>query len=40
VGLLAFVSLPLSIPSLLEALFLMSCGVTGFLTHLKVDKIW
>jgi len=40
VGLLAFVNLPLSIPSLLEALFLMSCGVTGFLTHLKVDKIW
>ena len=38
VGLLAFVSLPLSIPSLLGALFLMSCGVTGFLTHLKVDK--
>jgi len=40
VGLLAFFSLPPSIPSLLEALFLMFCGVTGFLTHLKVDKIW
>jgi hypothetical protein len=40
VGLLAFASLPLSIPSLFEALFLMSCGATGFLTHLKVDKIW
>jgi len=40
VGLLAFVSLPVSIPGLLEALFLTSCGVTGFLTHLKVDKIW
>lgn len=40
VSLLAFASIPLTIPSLLEALFLMFSGLTGFLTHLKVDKIW
>jgi hypothetical protein len=40
VGLLAFASLPLTIPSLLEALFLLLSGLAGFLTHLKVDKIW
>jgi TRAP-type C4-dicarboxylate transport system permease small subunit len=40
ISLLAFVSVPLTIPSLLEAVFLLFSGVAGFLTHLKVDKIW
>jgi hypothetical protein len=40
VSFVAFFSIPLSVPSLLEAVFLLFSGVTGFLTHLKVDKIW
>jgi hypothetical protein len=40
VGLLAFAGIPLSIESLIKILFFQFCGVTGFLTHLKVDDIW
>jgi len=40
VGFLGFAGLPLSIGDLVEVFFFQFCGITGFLTHLKVDKIW
>jgi hypothetical protein len=40
VGFLGFARLPLLIADLLKVLFFFFCGVAGFLTHLKVDKIW
>jgi hypothetical protein len=40
VGFLGFARLPLLIADLLKVLFFFFCGVAGFLTHLRVDKIW
>ena len=40
VGFLAFAGLPLSVKDLVKVFFFQFCGVTGFLTHLKVDEIW
>ena len=40
VGFLGFAGLPLSIRDLIKIFFFQFCGVIGFLTHLKVDKIW
>jgi hypothetical protein len=40
VGFLGFAGLPLSIEGLVKVLFFQFCGITGFLTHLKVDNIW
>jgi hypothetical protein len=40
VGFLAFAKLPLSIEDLTKILVFQLCGMTGFLTHLKVDDIW
>lgn len=40
VGFFGFAGLPLLLRDMLKALFFLSCGVLGFLTHLKVDEIW
>lgn len=40
VGFLGFAGLPLSIRDLARIFFFQFCGIIGFLTHLKVDKIW
>jgi len=40
VGSLAFAGLPLLPRDLIKVFFFLSCGVAGFLTHLKVDEIW
>ena len=40
VGFLGFARLPLSIEDLVKIFFFQFCGIVGFLTHLKVDKIW
>jgi hypothetical protein len=37
---LAFSSLPLSAVGLPTVFFVPTCGVIGFLTHLRVDEIW
>jgi len=40
VGFLAFVRFPVSVGNITEIFSLPLYGVTGYLTHLKVDKIW
>jgi hypothetical protein len=40
IGFFGFGTLPFSFEDLLRILFFVFCGLTGFLTHLKVDKIW
>lgn len=40
IGFFAFVKNPISIGNLIEILSLPTYGVTGYLTHLRVDKIW
>jgi hypothetical protein len=40
VGFLGFAGLPLAIEGLVKILFFQSCGIIGYLTHLKVDEIW
>jgi hypothetical protein len=40
VGFLVFVGNPISIGNLIEILSLPLYGMAGYLTHLKVDKIW
>jgi hypothetical protein len=40
VGFLGFSGFPILIGDILKILFFLSCGVIGFLAHLKVDKIW
>lgn len=40
VGFLGFAGLPLVIEGLVKILFFQSCGIIGYLTHLKVDEIW
>jgi len=40
VGFFGFATLPFSFDDLTRILFFLFCGVAGFLTHLKVDKIW
>lgn len=39
-GFFAFVKFPTEIGNLIKVLFFPFYGVTGYLTHLKVDKIW
>jgi len=39
-GLLVLGGLPISVGDIIESLFLSLCGLLGYLTHLKVDKIW
>ncbi|MGQ9641076.1 MAG: hypothetical protein ACUVUF_02975 [Candidatus Bathycorpusculaceae bacterium] len=39
-GFFAFVKFPMQIGNLAEILFFPFYGLTGYLTHLKVDKIW
>lgn len=39
-GFFAFVKFPTSIGNVFEVLSLPIYGITGYLTHLKVDKIW
>jgi len=39
-GFFAFVKFPISIGNITEILFIPLYGVIGYLTHLKVDKIW
>ncbi|MEM3703708.1 MAG: hypothetical protein QXX79_04755 [Candidatus Bathyarchaeia archaeon] len=39
-GFLAFVRFPLEIGNIIKILFFPFYGVMGYLTHLKVDKIW
>jgi hypothetical protein len=40
VGFFAFVKFPIDVGSIIEILSLPIYGVVGYLTHLKVDKIW
>lgn len=40
VGYLAFVEFPFSSGDMVNVVFFLSCGVIGFLAHLKVDEIW
>jgi hypothetical protein len=40
IGFFGFAGLPLIIRDLLKVFFFLSCGVIGFLTHLRVDEIW
>jgi hypothetical protein len=40
VGFLGFAGLPLVIEGLVKILFFQSCGIIGYLSHLKVDEIW
>jgi hypothetical protein len=40
VGFFAFVKFPIDVGSITEILSLPLYGVVGYLTHLKVDKIW
>jgi len=40
VGFFAFVKFPISMGNMLEILSIPIYGITGYLTHLKVDKIW
>jgi len=39
-GFFAFVKFPVSIGNMTEILSLPLYGAVGYLTHLKVDKIW
>jgi hypothetical protein len=39
-SLFTFGAFPLSIGDVMEIVFLPLCGVIGYLTHLKVDRIW
>ena len=39
-GFFAFVKFPISIGNVTEILSLLFYGVIGYLTHLKIDKIW
>jgi hypothetical protein len=39
-GFFAFVKFPINVGSITEILSLPLYGVVGYLTHLKVDKIW
>jgi hypothetical protein len=39
-GFLVFGDLPISIGDLIESLFLSLYGIIGYVTHLRVDKIW
>ena len=39
-GFLMFGDLPFSIGKIIEILSLSLYGITGYLTHLKVDKVW
>jgi hypothetical protein len=40
VGFLGFAGIPLLTADLVKIIFFQFCGVAGFLTHLKVDRIW
>lgn len=39
IGFLGFSGLPILIGDILKVMFFLSCGVIGFLAHLKIDKI-
>jgi hypothetical protein len=39
-GFFAFVKFPINVGNMFEVLSLPAYGITGYLTHLKVDKIW
>jgi hypothetical protein len=40
VGFFAFAGYPIHVGEVTRMLFFASCGILGFLAHLKVDKIW
>jgi hypothetical protein len=39
-GFLGFAGIPLSVDGIVTVVFFQSCGIVGYLTHLKVDEIW
>lgn len=40
VGFFAFIKLPIQVGNVIEILVFPVYGLVGYLTHLKVDKIW